>query len=369
MILVQLSLLTLAAIWLGYPAVMAMLARLRGPAVGRWQGELPTVSVILATRAEPRPIRERVENLVAAEYPADRIEILVCLDRDAGEVAAVERELGVVAKGRRVAVIEGPAPGGKAATVNAGAARASGSILAFADTAQRFERDALRRLVDGLADERVGAVSGRLLMAEEAVSATLAEWYWRLERRLRRDEARVHSAVGVTGAIYAMRRELFTAFPAGLILDDLFTPMQLVLGGYRIGYVDEAIAREPRRFSIAEERRRKVRTLTGVWQLCRWMPGVLLPWRNPIWAQFVAHKLLRFASPLLVLLMAAGVFAEALLAARTPAGGPVLAGVLAGLLAIAGVPPARRLVRELLHLNAALMEAAVNGVLGRWSVW
>ncbi|HSA57277.1 MAG TPA: glycosyltransferase [Gemmatimonadaceae bacterium] len=370
MLIAQVCLAILAAIWFGYPAIMAVLARVRRAPRAR-EGELPSVSVILATRAEAGAIRRRVENLLEADYPGDLLEILVCVDHGAGEVAGLTEAVAEVSqrRGSTVRVVAGPAPGGKAVTVNAGVAEARGTILVFADTAQWFEGGAIRQLVGHLADARVGAASGRLLMAEETVPATLAEWYWRLERRLRRDEARVHSAVGVTGAIYAMRRELFVPFPAGLILDDLFTPMQLVLRGYRVGYVDEAIAREPRRFSLDEERRRKVRTLTGVWQLCRWMPGVLLPWRNPIWPQFIAHKLLRFTSPLLVLIGVGGMVGEALLAARAAAGGPVLAGVLLSAAAMVGLRPARRLVWELVHVNVALLQAAVNGVLGRWQVW
>ena len=130
-----------------------------------------------------------------------------------------------------------------------------------------------------------------------------------------------------------------------------------------------AIAREPRRFSIADERRRKVRTLTGVWQLCRWLPAVLLPWRNPIWPQFVAHKLLRFTSPVLVLAGMAGVVGEGLLALRRPASVPVLAVALGGVVVLAGVGPARRILRELLHLNLALLQATRNGLRGRWQIW
>ena len=90
-------------------------------------------------------------------------------------------------------------------------------------------------------------------------------------------EARIHSAIGVTGAIYAMRRELWAALPQGLILDDLYAPMQVVLRGYRVGFCDAAIATDARRFTPKDEYRRKARTLTGVLQLCAWLPSVLSP--------------------------------------------------------------------------------------------
>jgi cellulose synthase/poly-beta-1,6-N-acetylglucosamine synthase-like glycosyltransferase len=363
------ALASLAAIWIGYPVVIAGLSRLRRRPVARWTGDLPSVSVVLATREGAEAIRARVANLSEAEYPADRLEILVCTD--AGVTPPPHS--AVAGAGANVRVVPGPPPGGKAVTVSAGAAAARGSVLVFADTAQRFARDAIRVLVDALADERVGAVSGRLVIGEDDSPRSLAEWYWRFERRLRRDEARQHSAVGVTGAIYAMRRDLFTPMPAGLILDDLWEPMHVVLRGYRVAYADGAVAQDVRRFGAVDERRRKVRTLTGVLQFCRWLPGALVPWRNPVWAQFVAHKLLRFLSPVLVTIALVGAAAASWRAALNGAMGipPAAFAVMAAAAVVlaAVIRPLRRAAAEFVHLHVALMQAAVNGVRGNWDVW
>jgi cellulose synthase/poly-beta-1,6-N-acetylglucosamine synthase-like glycosyltransferase len=359
----------LVAIWIGYPIVVAVLARLRHRANGTWAGELPSVSVVLATRDGVDAVRRRVEDLLRADYPAERLEVLVCVDARVTRPEHLEAWAG----SDRVRTIRGPIPGGKAVTLNAGVAASESTVLVFADTAQQFAGDAIRRLVDALAAPNVGAASGRLVIDTSAGGrrATLAEWYWSFERRLRRDEARLHSAVGVTGAIYAMWRERFVPMPAGLILDDLFTPMRLVLAGHRVAYVDDAIALEPRRFVIGEERRRKVRTLTGVWQLCRWMPGVLVPGRNPIWVQFVMHKLLRFASPLLVTIALAGLAATTwtTVAADPPRIRMVVLGGLGVVVLLLAVRPLRRVVGEFVQLNLALVQATVNGVRGNWNVW
>jgi hypothetical protein len=194
-----------------------------------------------------------------------------------------------------------------------------------------------------------------------------------MERRLRRDEARIHSAIGVTGAIYAMRRERWTPLPAGVILDDVYTPMRLVLEGFRVGFTPAARAADARRTSADQEYRRKVRTLTGVIQLCAWLPGVLVPGRNPVWAQFVFHKLLRLLTPYLLLLAAVATLAE--LAARSPARtfwlgalAVAIAGLAASLLPRVG-PRVRGLVVWGVTLQAAIVVATVNGVRGRWDVW
>src|SRR5690606_26882581 len=181
--------------------------------------------------------------------------------------------------------------GGKAAALNAAMRVATGAVVVFADTHQRFDRQTIPRLVAAFADPRVGAVSGSLRLPPDARS--LAARYWAFERWLRRIESRLHSSVGATGAVYAIRRALWRPLPANLILDDVYTPMQIVLGGSRVAFDEDAIAVETRKPSPAQEYGRKVRTLTGVVQLCAWLPAVLVPWRNPIWVQFVSHTLLR----------------------------------------------------------------------------
>jgi hypothetical protein len=118
-----------------------------------------------------------------------------------------------------------------------------------------------------------------------------------------------------------------------------------------------------------------VRTLTGVLQLCAWLPDVLVPWRNPIWLQFVFHKLLRLLTPYIALLFALGVAGVAVgfLAALGPRPVGVLAGVVVLVALLPPVRPLLRRVRGLLTWGVALQAAAVtalaNGLRGRWDVW
>ncbi len=205
-------------------------------------------------------------------------------------------------------------------------------------------------------------------------SLNLAERYWRYERSLRGYEARLHSCVGVTGAIYAMPRRLWKPLPANLILDDLYVPMRLVLEGWRIGFTSSALASDVRRFAPAQEYRRKVRTLTGVIQVCAWLPEVLNPARNPIWLQFVFHKLLRLLTPYLLLIALLGIAWAAVSALLSWWGGPAVAAVAVALLAIVVlVPRLRAALRGQLAwglaLQGSIVVATMNGVRGKWDVW
>jgi hypothetical protein len=193
-----------------------------------------------------------------------------------------------------------------------------------------------------------------------------------MERQLRADEAAVHSAIGVSGSVWAMRAELWQPLPEGLILDDLYTPMRLALAGHRVGYCAEAKAFDRRRTNATGEYARKVRTLTGNFQLLAWMPQLLLPVRNPVWLQFVCHKLLRLLTPWLVLLAAIGFGGWMLQSggARLLLWGVVAIVAMALLAAALGHWPRLRAgARWFVLMQAAIVMATVNGLTGRWDVW
>jgi cellulose synthase/poly-beta-1,6-N-acetylglucosamine synthase-like glycosyltransferase len=366
--LLAFSLAGLVLTWLVYPLSIFALAALRRALPRRLPETTPLVSVVVATWDNAAAIRRRVLNILASRYPADRIEIIAAIDF--ARRGATADELSDLDS--RVRVVVGDAPGGKAASLNAGVRAARGELLVFADAAQSFDTDAVAELVAGLADPRFAAVSGALDVGTPG-SFNLSDRYWTFERALRAAEARLHSAVGVTGAIYAMRRELWTPLPAGLILDDVYTPMRLVAAGGRIGFTTRARAHDPRRFAPADEYRRKVRTLTGVIQLCAWLPVVLNPMRNPIWIQFVCHKLLRLLTPYFLLLAVIG--GAWTVATKIPFDilvrslVPVLVIIAGGLMIRRVRDAAKSRLAWVFALQSAVVVATVNGARGRWDVW
>ena len=330
--------------------------------------ERPTISVIIATRDDPTSVQERVADCLRSADDSVALEVIVGLDA----ARAAEDPARVPSSPPNVTFVAGDAPGGKAATLNAAVREARGDVLLFTDVHQRFEPDAIAQLARAFADDRVGAASGRLELSSNA-QRSLAGRYWSWERRLRRSEAEVHSCVGATGAIWAVRRDLWAPLPEQLILDDVYTPMRVVLGGHRVLFVDGARAVDLRSPTRSNEYHRKVRTLTGVVQLCVWLPAVLQPGRNPIWLQFVFHKLLRLLTPYWFLGTATwGATAGARWAIRSRSTRTASAVALATM-CLAAKSKLLRLVADTLTwavtLQAAAVVAAKNGAQQRWDVW
>ncbi|HEY8053056.1 MAG TPA: glycosyltransferase [Steroidobacteraceae bacterium] len=288
-----------------YPIAVWMLAGLRAPrtAAAAAPASTPSFSVVLAVHNEAARITTRLDELVSLAEAAGRCaEVIVVTDGCRDGTAALAR----AHPSSLVRVVELPENEGKAQALSRGCAVANGEILVFADARQRWAGDSLRRLLANFDHADIGAVSGELLIEASPGVLDGVGFYWRYEKWLRRNEGRLNSTVGVSGSICAVRRALFGPIPRGVLLDDLYWPLQVVMQGHRVVHEERALAYDRLPPRPQDEFRRKVRTLSGNFQLATVLPQALLPWRNPIWIQFVSHKLLRLVVPwlLLVLLIA-----------------------------------------------------------------
>lgn len=288
-----------AYVFAGYPALLALWSAAAARPVRRRTaastGEWPAVSVILAAYNEGPRLRTRVGNLLDQRY-AGPLEIIVVSDGSTDDTAAVLESFR-----HRIRFLELPR-GGKPAALNAGASAARGEILVFADARQRFAPDAIAELVCNFADPEVGGVSGALILDCETATgrSSIGDGvgaYWRYEKWLRLHESRVWSMLGATGAIYALRRALWQPLPAGTLLDDVLAPMRAVLAGKRIVFEERARAFDRVAPNGSVESRRKIRTLAGNYQILALEPRLLLPTANPVWVQYLSHKIGRLLVP------------------------------------------------------------------------
>jgi len=371
MLVFAVSALGLVHVFVGYPLWVLALARWRPQPVQRrvWT---PRVTVVLAVHDGAAHVQAKLANLLALDYPPGLLDIVVACDGCRDDSAARCRQPGDA----RVRVFEFEARRGKAACLNDAVAQARGEVLLMTDVRQRLEPDALRRLVADLGDPEVGAVGGQLRLFDAQTGfARGIDAYWRYETLIRTGESRSGSAVGVSGALYAMRRELFRPLPPGTVLDDVLVPMQVAAAGWRVVYEPMAVAWDGTSQQPRDEQRRKIRTLAGNYQLIQLAPWLLLPWRNPLWFRFVSHKLLRLLAPwlLLTLALSAALLAahHVLFAVTALALAAGLAAVVAGRLlpALGGRLPIR-LLTAFCYLNLfaaqALLAFARNRRLHLW---
>lgn len=288
--------LLLAYVLLGYPALLAALAKVRPwPLCPVADPPLPSVSILISAYCEERDLPRKLASLADVDYPINLVEILIADDGSSDGTTAVVA--AAAAADPRVRLLPPTGNLGKPAQLNRLAEAATGEVLIFTDARQPLEPAALRAVVAPLADPTVGGVSGAVAYRTPTGDDVPLGAYWKYESALRQWEGQLHSCCGAAGPLLAVRRELWQPLPPGIVLDDMLTPLRLVMRGKRFVYAADAVAVETYAMNRRHEFQRRVRTLAGNYQLLRLEPALLLPWRNPIWWQLLSHKVLRLTIP------------------------------------------------------------------------
>jgi biofilm PGA synthesis N-glycosyltransferase PgaC len=361
----------IAYTYLGYAGLLWVRAQL-SPWPVRRAPEEPGVSVVMVVRNEERVLESKLRNLLDLDYPPESCQIVVVSDGSTDRTEAILREH---VNNPRMHVVMNQLPRGKASGLNDALAWVQGEIVVFTDARQKIEPGALRILLENFADPEVGCVSGELMLGDPAAGETRQGMglYWRIEKSIRELEAASGSVVGATGALYAVRRGLLTGLPEGTILDDVYIPLQVVRQGRRVVFEPRARAWDSPDLGGGLEFARKVRTLSGNYQLVQLMPWVLSS-HNPVLLRFVSHKLLRLVVPFALtailissLWLRAPLYRMALVLQLAFYGLALLA--LARLLKAGILGRAADVAATFVLLNTAAVIAFANFVVGRKAAW
>ena len=374
--------------YLGYPAWLWLRSRWsprpvrRSSSQGSGQSSspssaVPAVTAVMVVRNEEAVIARKLENLLMLDYPRAKLDLVVVSDGSSDRTPAILADSARDSRVRtRLRTLIKPASEGKAAGLNDAIKLATGDVLLFTDARQQIESNALRLLIENFADPDVGAASGELMLGDPTSGETGKGMglYWRVEKKIRELESASGSVVGATGAIYCARRTLLdgSLLPESTILDDVLLPMQIVRKGSRVIFDARARAWDSPDLGEGREFSRKVRTLSGNYQLLQLAPW-LLSSQNAIRFEFITHKLSRLAVPfaLLALLIASIFLPQPFYRAAL---GAQLAFYALSLAALAGVKigPLSRIAdpaRTFVVLNSAAMVAFINFVTGRKAIW
>lgn len=284
--------------YVGYPLLLFFVSVFFQKKVRKGFSE-PRVSVILSAFNEEKTIERKLKNLLQLDYPPERLEILVGSDGASDKTDEIVSEFHLP----RIRFFRFVRNLGKPHVLSALVGEASGSLVIFTDARQELDRQAIRALVSNFEDPEVGCVSGELSFkpAREGKRGSVAEGmgaYWRYEKFLRRKESEIGSMLGATGALYAIRRNLFPdEFPFDILVDDMYIPLSIIGKGYRAVFEARARAYDQPSERGREEFKRKVRTLAGNYQIFTHFLRLFLPFKSPVAWQIFSHKFLRLVVP------------------------------------------------------------------------
>jgi cellulose synthase/poly-beta-1,6-N-acetylglucosamine synthase-like glycosyltransferase len=293
----------LAYVYVGYPLVVYLASLIFPRKVTRADIE-PTVTILITAFNEETAIREKLENTLRIDYPADKLEVLVASDGSTDGTDEIVREFE--ARGVRLFRQEGRV--GKTETQNSAAARATGEIILFSDATTAYGSDVLRRLLPAFADETVGCVAGRLIYVDRTASGvgSGAKRYWNYETLIKTAESSVCSLIGASGCLYAVRRDAYEPMYAEACSDFLICTI-LYRKGLRSIFEPRAVCTEDTNFRSDDEFRMRVRvicqTYTDLWR----NRDMANPFKSGFYAlELISHKWLRYAVPLIL----TGIFAS-----------------------------------------------------------
>jgi glycosyltransferase involved in cell wall biosynthesis/cellulose synthase/poly-beta-1,6-N-acetylglucosamine synthase-like glycosyltransferase len=254
----------------------------------------PHVTLLIVAHNEAAVMRGRLENVLELDYPRDRLTVLVA--SDGSDDGTNEIVAGYAGHGIRLLAFPRD---GKIPALNAAVAHAQGDILVFSDANTMCAADALRKLVRPFADPAVGGVAGYQLYtsAREFTAGFGERAYSDLDQLLKRWESAAGSVTQATGALYAIRRELFEPVSQGLG-DDMAISFRVIARGYRLVYEPRAVAMECVAPSAIAEFQRKVRLCALGFHSVYASRALLNPWRYGFYSlQLFSRKVLRWALP------------------------------------------------------------------------
>ena len=353
----------------GFTILLAIRARLL-PRPYRASEITPRVSLIIAAHDEAASIGSKLKNALSLDYPQEQFDVIVASDGSTDGTDDIVRGFS----DRGVRLLSLPRRG-KAAALNAAIASTAADVLVFSDANSLFDGGAIRALVRPLADPQVGGVAGdqRYLPSGNQHGADEGERrYWDLDRCLKRWQSAADSVTSATGALYAIRRNLFTTVPEG-VTDDFAVSTGVIAQGYRLVFAEDAIAFEPTAKAADAEFARKVRIITRGLRGVLQRPEIFNPFRTGFYSlQVFTHKLLRrlMAIPLLAIaavspwLWSAGPMYQIVVIGQVVVYACALLGWLFRDSRIAGKPLVA-LPLFFVLVNAASLVAVVNVLRGR----
>ena len=284
--------------FIGYPVAIWFVGRLSNNLPDSYNPQpskdpvLPNITVVIPAHNEVNYIHAKIESLRSSNYPQDKMRILFVSD---GSLDATNQ---VLTRYEDIEFLEYQSRQGKPYALNLAMKNVSTPIVVFTDARQPLAIDAIALLVKSLMNPEIGAASGELVhYSSTSRSGKHVGLYWLYEKWIRKSESRVHSVAGVTGALYAINTIDYKPISEDTILDDFEIPIQILKKGKRIILVEGAELYDTAQEDTQKEKQRKIRTLSGNYQSFARNHWLFNPRINPIWIQFLSHKVMRLLIP------------------------------------------------------------------------
>ncbi len=337
-----------------FPALLRQLARNRSQQSDVYQlsmpDALPPVSIILAAYNEAKVIEQKILSTFNTSYPLDRIEMLIGSDASSdGTDEIIERYARLFPQ---IKLVRFAGRTGKAHICNQLTDKASAEIFILTDANVFFHPHTIFELVKHYHHPDIALVGGNIInsnLKKDGISVQ-EKTYLDRENRIKYDEGILWgSMIGAFGGCYSIRKSHYTHVPPRYFMDDFYITMHaLALGGKAINEL-QASCEEDVSNKISEEFRRKVRISIGNWQNLSSYYRLLWPFWQGLGFCFLSHKVLRWITPILLIIM---VLSNILILCLAPIALPLYSFLLGGQIVLMLLPLLDALLKQMpLHIR------------------
>ena len=297
-----LSVVWVAYVFVGYPALIAILARFSPKPIQKSESYEPDVTFVMAAYNEEKIIARRLQNYLDLSYPREKLRFLIGSDASTDRTDAIIGQYQARDSSIELRRFD---RSGKTKIVYTLAEEVESEVIVFCDADVLLDREGVGRMVSCFADPTVGGVVVRMEYEDEEKNAGSVgeQTYYGMEDAVRQLESLHYSTVGPTGQCFGVRRGAYTPLTDYRMSDDLNLAITIPLNGKRVWYAPDVVARETNRRTLWSEYRRRLRM--GQQSMATFLQyrGTRWPWRSWTGFQIWSHKVLRNMAGLPVFLV------------------------------------------------------------------
>jgi glycosyltransferase involved in cell wall biosynthesis len=287
-------------VWIGYPLIIVLLAKLKLPKSRSIVGHdsYPSATVVIPAKNEGKNIAARLNNLLALEYPSE-VKILVGSDGSTDETVEVVKSFENV----NVMVRSFSTSRGRAPVHNDLLSMCETDIVIFTDSVTEFDKDVLKKMGRHFQNPKIGCVVGSIIYKNKvnSVVGKSAGLYWRYEQVIRKAESALGLASVGTGACMAIRKKLFGPLLSTEDVDSA-QPITIAMRGHNVIYDPTILAYDEiveTSFGLFKTNVRKTTLAFG--SILRRVAADLKLRNLPIAASILSHRTGRHLTPFFLL--------------------------------------------------------------------
>ncbi|MEH7350244.1 glycosyltransferase, partial [Gottfriedia acidiceleris] len=267
----------------------------------------PHVDLIIPVYNEEKMILKKLSNISELEYDFNKLKIYIGCDGCTDNSVYIIKDFIKNNPKINIYLYDFKKNSGKSEVLNKLIKLSSADIVVFSDATTLYQKDVISKLCsfEKYGENVVGISGAKVMSPKDNTNTGKTEgFYWSFENKLKILESKVFSVIGADGPVFSIKREYINEIPDGIILDDLYLSMLSLNKVNKIVHDPTAIGYEESSQTYEMEYIRRKRLSTGAYQFLKiyLLNKIYIKWTFGVNFCFISHKVIRWLSPIFMLI-------------------------------------------------------------------